>query len=121
MFLYRKKQANFFVIVLKASLVSANQDSDSLQRGEYIFNLGGCISCHTPEGGDPLAGGLKMETEFGDFYTPNISTDKETGIERWSNEDFIAAMTKGEDPDGQHFYPSFPFHGKSSNCLMISW
>lgn len=109
MFRFRNKQAIFLVIVLKVSLVSANQGSDQLKRGEYLFNLGGCASCHSPEDGEPLAGGLKMETEFGDFFTPNISTDTETGIGMWSNEDFINAMTKGEGPDGKHYYPSFPY------------
>lgn len=89
--------------------VFANQDEEKIKRGEYIFNLGGCTSCHTVENEEPLSGGVKMETKFGIFYTPNITPDKLTGIGKWSDEDFFRAMTKGEKPDGQHYYPSFPY------------
>ncbi|TVO73022.1 c-type cytochrome [Sedimenticola selenatireducens] len=83
--------------------------SDPVKSGEYIFNMGGCSSCHTAKEGKALAGGLAMETPFGVFYTPNITPDKETGIGDWSDEDFIRAMTKGEAPDGSHYYPTFPY------------
>lgn len=83
--------------------------TDPIKSGEYIFNMGGCASCHTAKDGEPLAGGLPIETPFGTFYTPNITPDKETGIGRWSNDDFIRAMTKGEAPDGSHYYPAFPY------------
>lgn len=91
---------------------AANSNSvppDQLQHGEYIFHLGGCASCHTSDDAQPLAGGLKMETKFGDFYTPNITPDKKTGIGNWSDEDFIQAMTLGRSPEGQHYYPAFPY------------
>jgi len=93
----------------EAAVSEISKDTAGVKRGEYIFNLGGCASCHTMENGESLAGGLKMETPFGDFYTPNISPDKTTGIGGWSDEDFIRAMTEGESPDGEHYYPSFPY------------
>ena len=89
--------------------VAAAEDDDSIRRGEYLLHLGGCVSCHTAEGGTRLAGGLKMETPYGDFYTPNITPDRETGIGDWSDDDFIAAMTRGVAPDGSHYYPAFPY------------
>ena len=82
-----------------------------IARGEYIYHLSGCGSCHTnsKEDGAPLAGGLKMETPFGVFYTPNISPDPLHGIGGWSEQDFIRAMTEGVSPSGDHYYPSFPY------------
>jgi len=50
-----------------------------------------------------------MKSEFGSFYTPNITPDKNTGIGKWSNEDFIRAMTEGVAPDGSDYYPAFPY------------
>lgn len=98
------------LLLLSEVAVSGTVKSDEqFERGEYIFNLGGCASCHTVENGEALAGGLKMETQFGDFYTPNISPDKVTGIGTWTDDDFIKAMTKGVSPNGQHYYPSFPY------------
>ncbi len=80
-----------------------------VKRGEYLLHLGGCVSCHTADGGVPLAGGRKMATPFGNFYTPNITPDKKTGIGGWSDAEFLAAMTRGVAPDGSHYYPAFPF------------
>lgn len=98
-----------FALSGKSFSSSGEQDPEQIKRGEYVFNMGGCASCHTVEGGEPLAGGLKMETKFGNFYTPNITPDEATGIGKWSDEDFIWAMSQGESPDGQHYYPSFPY------------
>jgi len=89
--------------------VSAEETDQRLARGEYVFNMGGCASCHSVEDGEPLTGGLPMETPFGTFYTPNITADKATGIGGWSDEDFIRAMTQGLAPDNSHYYPAFPY------------
>lgn len=87
----------------------ANASKNAVTRGEYIFNMGGCASCHTTKKGQPLAGGLEMETPFGTFVTPNITPDKTNGIGNWSDEDFIRAMREGIAPDGTHYYPAFPY------------
>lgn len=87
----------------------ANEDDEAYKRGAYIFNLGGCASCHNEKDGKPLAGGLEMKSEFGSFYTPNITPNKDTGIGGWSDEDFIRAMTEGVAPDGSDYYPAFPY------------
>lgn len=81
------------------------------QHGEYVARLGGCHSCHTdPAKKDsPLAGGLALATPYGIFYVPNITPDPETGIGRWSDSDFVRAMTEGVAPDGSPYYPSFPY------------
>ena len=68
------------------NIANAAEDDASVQRGEYLLHLGGCVSCHTAEDGQVLVGGLKMETEFGDFYTPNITPDIKTGIGNWSDD-----------------------------------
>ena len=81
------------------------------ERGKYEARLGGCFSCHTDvkNNGVPLAGGRVMTTPFGDFRTPNITPDRETGIGGWSLADFTQAMTQGLRPDGNHYYPAFPY------------
>jgi mono/diheme cytochrome c family protein len=50
-----------------------------------------------------------MESPFGTFYTPNITPDPETGIGGWSDEDFVNAFWEGVSPDGEHYFPAFPF------------
>ncbi len=98
----------YCAITLNLSQAIAVED-EAQKNGEYIFNLGGCASCHTIEGRAPLAGGLEMETRFGTFFTPNISPDKPTGIGEWSDEEFLVAMTSGVSPSGEHYYPTFPY------------
>lgn len=84
---------------------------DLVERGQYLTYAGGCISCHTEDADDavPLAGGRAMETPFGTFYSPNITPDEETGIGGWSEGDFVNAFWEGVSPDGEHYFPSFPY------------
>jgi mono/diheme cytochrome c family protein len=94
---------------LIAALASA-QDT-LIGRGEYLIYAGGCIHCHTDESDEaiPLAGGRAMESPFGTFYSPNITPDVATGIGEWSDDDFVNAFWKGVNPDGDHYYPAFPY------------
>ena len=86
-------------------------DRTDIEKGRYLFQAANCYACHTDVDSDgaPLAGGRALESEYGIFYSPNITPDKETGIGIWSEEDFIRAMTQGVSPDGRHYYPSFPY------------
>jgi len=84
--------------------------SGDAERGAYMLAAAGCVACHTvPKDGGFLAGGRELKTDFGSFFTPNITPDPETGIGNWSNEDFIRAMKKGVSPDGGRYYPTFPY------------
>ncbi len=79
--------------------------------GEYVFRIAGCAGCHTDVENDGpfLAGGRAFKSDFGTFYTPNITPHPEHGIGRWSEADFIRAMTEGTAPDGGHYFPAFPY------------
>ena len=86
----------------------------SLERGEYVFNASGCASCHSsPDATEAeklvLTGGRSFPSLFGTFYAPNISMDKINGIGAWSEQDFANALLYGVSPEGQHYYPSFPY------------
>ena len=76
--------------MLMAAVDALAQDN-LVERGQYLLYAGGCISCHTEDADDatPLAGGRAMESQFGIFYTPNITADAETGIGSWSDDDFV--------------------------------
>jgi mono/diheme cytochrome c family protein len=79
--------------------------------GARLFAAAGCGNCHTDHAhkGALLAGGRALQTQFGTFYTPNISSDPEFGIGRWSDGDFIRALRRGVSPRGTDYYPSFPY------------
>jgi mono/diheme cytochrome c family protein len=97
------------LIFLLSSFPALAQSGDAV-RGEYVIAAAGCVACHTvPKDGAFLAGGRELKTDFGSFFTPNITPDPETGIGSWSDEDFIRALREGISPDGGHYYPTFPY------------
>ncbi len=85
-----------------------------LVRGEIVFHAAGCASCHSAQGaiGEDklmLSGGRRFETDFGTFIAPNISSDPEVGIGSWSVLDLANALIHGTGPEGQHYFPAFPY------------
>lgn len=81
-----------------------------VDRGNYLIRLGGCVACHTNNeaGTGFLAGGFGLETQFGTFVPPNITSDPEAGIGSWTVQQFSDAMSNGMGPQG-HLYPTFPY------------
>ena len=78
-------------------------------RGAYLTRAGNCMGCHTAKGGPPYAGGHILATAIGSFITPNITPDEETGIGRWTEQDFWLALHDGMARDGRPLYPAFPY------------
>ena len=89
------------------------RDGDALN-GEQVFWAAGCASCHSvPETQGAarlvLAGGRAFASDFGTFYAPNITPDPSEGLGNWSERDFLNAVMRGVSPEGQHYYPAFPY------------
>jgi mono/diheme cytochrome c family protein len=83
-----------------------------LANGLTAFNAGGCSSCHAvPAQPDrlKLGGGLAIPSPFGTFYAPNISPDPVDGIGKWTEAEFVRAVTQGVSPSGSHYFPAFPY------------
>ncbi|WP_151633257.1 c-type cytochrome [Noviherbaspirillum aerium] len=78
-------------------------------RGEYLAKAGNCMACHTTRGGNAYAGGRAIATPFGSIYSSNITPDPETGIGRWTSDDFWRAIHHGKSKDGRFLYPAFPY------------
>ncbi|MDT8364129.1 MAG: cytochrome c [Nitrosomonas sp.] len=87
----------------------ADDTEIKLQRGAYLARVANCAGCHTARGGQDYAGGRKLNTPFGEFVTSNITPDAETGLGRWSEEDFWQALHHGKSKDGRYLYPVFPY------------
>jgi mono/diheme cytochrome c family protein len=90
---------------------AAAADSDLIARGAYLAAAADCVACHTDpaHGGRPYAGGRALATPFGTFYSPNITSDPETGIGRWTDAQFLRALHEGVRPDGANYFPVFPY------------
>jgi mono/diheme cytochrome c family protein len=84
-------------------------NADPVKRGEYLARAADCMVCHTTPGGAPYAGGLEIRLPFGAIYTTNITPDKDTGIGKYSDADFLNAVQRGIRPDGTRLYPAMPY------------
>jgi mono/diheme cytochrome c family protein len=80
-----------------------------IAHGEYLARAGNCMGCHTERGSAKYAGGRVIQSEFGDFVAPNITSDKGTGIGSWSADDFWRALHNGKSKNGRMLYPAFPY------------
>lgn len=122
---FAKALFTFGVLKPKAALmqpVTAPPPGVTAAYGKYVAeNRSGCIDCHTPRNLqtgefflDSLGAGSSIE--FGEAegtplvsFARNITPDKETGIGEWSEEQFLAAVTKGMRPDGSVLSTHMPY------------
>jgi mono/diheme cytochrome c family protein len=93
----------------RASTAPKDATTEIIARGEYLARAGDCVACHTEPTGKPFAGGRAMPTPFGALFVPNITPDDETGIGRWTSDDFYRMMHTGVSKDGTLLYPAMPF------------
>ena len=94
------------------SAVTATAHTPDLASGLITFNAAGCSSCHAVPGQPDrlrLGGGLPIPSPFGTFYAPNISPNPVDGIGRWTEAEFVTAVTEGISPRGFHYFPAFPY------------
>ena len=100
-----------------------------IERGDYLVNtLGHCIGCHTPlardgqsdmtlflsgvpakfagaKAGPPQVAGFPGP-RGARFYAKNLTPNMETGIGRWSEEQFVQTFKTGVRPDGVKYVTS---------------
>lgn len=84
-------------------------DATTVARGAYLARVGNCAACHTARGGQAYAGGRGLPTPFGTVYAGNLTPDKDTGLGRWSVDDFWRALHHGRSRDGRLLTPAFPY------------
>jgi mono/diheme cytochrome c family protein len=102
----------------------AKAKADPIARGNYLVQTLGCDLCHSPVDQEKrilpnlrLAGGLLVRVEpFGDFPTGNLTSDKETGLGNWSDDEIKRAITKGILRDGTRLLP-YPMDYPSYSTL----
>ena len=85
---------------------------DPVKHGEYMASVMLCNHCHwtpdknfTPAGMDKMfSGGLPMELPMlgtGTIFTRNITSDPETGIGKWTEDQIFAVIKMMTKPDGK--------------------
>lgn len=93
----------------------ADGRNNPVKRGKFLVESMGCGDCHSPiraDGGEieelHLAGGQRWSLgPYGSFVTPNLTSDKETGLGNWTDQDIKNVLTKGIKKDGSRMLP-FP-------------
>lgn len=93
----------------------ADAEQHPVERGRYLVTTLGCSYCHTPvrEDGSAiealrLAGGQRWRFEpFGDFVSYNLTSDKETGLGGWTDDQVKTSLTRGVRHDASRMLP-FP-------------
>jgi mono/diheme cytochrome c family protein len=104
-------------LALSLQAVSA-ADKQQVARGKYLVSIGSCTDCHTPghflgkeEPGKFLAG---SDVRFGIpglgvFVAPNLTSDNDTGLGKWTPAEIATALIKGQTPDGRILAPVMPW------------
>lgn len=98
---------------LKAARASGDASSDDpVKRGRYMASLMLCDHCHwtpakdfAPAGMDKMfSGGLPMKLPMlgtGTLYAKNITSDPETGIGKWTEDQIFTVIKTMTKPDGK--------------------
>lgn len=102
--------AGIIALAAGAALAQGYSFSD-IERGRYLATVGNCIVCHTDSERDgiPWTGGREIHTPFGTIVTPNLTPDDDTGLGRWTRDDFWRALHEGVRRDGAQLYPALPY------------
>ena len=102
----------------------AEARSYPVERGRQLVETMGCSLCHSPLDqnrrvlpGMKLAGGMLFRLEpFGDYVTGNLTSDVETGLGGWTDDEIKRVMTRGILRDGTRL-PPFPMDWPSYSTL----
>lgn len=112
----RMSRNGLAVSLLFGLCLGSAQAETQLERGTYLMqSIAACGNCHTSQGPDGPIPGMEL-AGMADFFevpefkihTPNITSDPETGIGSWTDEQIIAAIREGRRPDGSVIGPFMP-------------
>jgi mono/diheme cytochrome c family protein len=102
---------------IKAFYATADAEAKAnpVQHGRYLVRTIGCAGCHSTYTDDlgivegtQLSGGLTFDLyPFGKYTSRNLTSDKETGLGNWTDQEIERAFTQGIARDGRKFLP-FP-------------
>lgn len=88
----------------------ARADAGLVERGAYLTHAADCQACHTSAGKAAYAGGRAFRLPMGLLYSPNITPDPETGIGRYSDDEWVRMLHTGVGRGGKHLYPAMPYN-----------
>jgi mono/diheme cytochrome c family protein len=108
-------------------VAESNKDSleNVLKRGEYLVtSVAACLDCHSKRDYTKYSGPIVPGTEGmggevfdhklfdampGTVYARNITSDPETGIGTWTDQEVLRAITQGINKNGDTLFPIMPY------------
>ncbi len=105
--------------------IHASREPAVIERGRYLVEgAAHCGECHgavEPKAvsrvGRPLSGGMEFQLPVGTFRVPNITSDTETGIGRYKDEELARMIRYGVKPNGHAALPFMPYADLSDDDL----
>lgn len=108
--------------------ITASADSAVIAHGKHlVFSTAHCVVCHFRPGDstkmvngeelDLAGGGFPFEFPGGKFYSRNISSDKETGIGKYTDGQIARTLRYGVKPDGTALIPAMEFQNLSDEDI----
>lgn len=126
-------------VAISPAQASPSSQSALIEHGKYIVSIAGCGDCHTNFGPkylvDPttwtadqvqtiafnaknaldaskfLAGGRLFDLgPAGKVFSANLTSDVETGLGGWTDEQIKVAIRTGQIPSGRVLVPVMPYH-----------
>lgn len=95
--------------------LNREERADKVARGRYLIDTLGCKYCHSPihEDGSAIeelimAGGQRLSVyPFLEPVSYNLTSDRNTGLGAWTDDQIKGVLTRGVRPDGSRMLP-FP-------------
>ena len=106
--------------------IKASKDSAVIAKGKYLFyGPAHCMDCHANVADNPLmaanevppSGGMLFDLPIGAMYTPNITSDQQTGIGKLTDGEIARTLRYGVGSDGRALLDFMPFHYTSDEDL----
>jgi mono/diheme cytochrome c family protein len=104
--------------------ISARSDSATVERGKYLVSgAAHCYTCHMPDSllrkgmKEPMLGGYVFETPFAQFITPNLTSDVETGLGSYKDEQLARAIRYHINHDGHAMVGFMSYNAMSDDDL----
>jgi len=110
----------------EVQLVDSRYPEAQVQRGKYLAGLLACGTCHTAGAlaGDPDPAryyggsdiGIAYTSPFGGkrpgiLYPANITSDPDTGIGKWTDDEIVRVIRTGVDKHGRNKVSVMPWQG----------
>lgn len=107
--------------------IHASTDSSVIARGKYLVTgPAHCADCHAPDsiykiveqgGLVNLSGGKVFKLPIGTLISPNLTSDKETGLGAWEDKVIARSLRYGVGHDGRALFAFMPFQNLSDEDL----